>query len=100
MSTQRALPLSKYARSPLDPSIRSRIVRKLEAAFGAEELHRDSGLSLGSLSDHINESEHYVSQVINQELGSTFYDFVNLRRIEHAKTLLIASPDRTVLDVE
>lgn len=99
VSAQRALPQSKYAKSPLDPSIRSRIVRKLEAAFGAEELHRDSGLSLGSLSDHINESEHYVSQVINQELDSTFCDFLNLHRIEHAKRLLIASPDRNVLDV-
>jgi AraC-like DNA-binding protein len=90
---------AKYAKSPLDASLRARIARKLEAAFGANELYRDSTLSLGSLSRRLGENEHYVSQVLNQELGTTFYELVSSRRIEHAKRLLIADPDRNVLDI-
>ena len=90
---------AKYTKSPLDSAISARIVRKLEVAFAAELLYRNAGLSLGSLSRHINENEHYVSQVINQELNASFYEYVNSHRIEHAKKLLIESPDRNVLDV-
>lgn len=89
----------KYAKSPLDATVRARIVRKLEASFGADELYRDSTLSLGSLSHRLGENEHYVSQVLNQELGTTFYELVSSTRIEHAKRLLIEDPDRNVLDV-
>jgi AraC-like DNA-binding protein len=56
-------------------------------------------LSLGSLSRRIHENEHYVSQVINQELKTSFYEYVNAHRIEHAKQLLIESPDQNVLDI-
>ena len=90
---------AKYAKSPLDSAVRARIVRKLEVAVAEEMLYRDAGLSLSSLSRHINESEHYVSQVINQELNASFYEYVNVHRIEHAKRLLIESLDQNVLDV-
>lgn len=90
---------TKYARSPLDASVRTRIARKLEAAFGADELYRDATLSLGSLSRRLNESEHYVSQTLNQELGTTFYELVSSKRIELAKRLLVAEPDRNVLEI-
>ena len=96
---QQPAPESKYARSPLDQAIRTRIVNKLAVAFDADELYCDARLSLGSLSRRINESEHYVSQVINQELDTTFHELVNRHRIEHARKLLVASPDRNVLDI-
>ncbi len=90
---------AKYAKSQLDEPIRTRIVTKLTTAFQKDALYCDGGLSLGALSRHINENEHYVSQVLNQELRTTFYEFVNAHRIEHAKRLLIAVPDRNVLEV-
>lgn len=92
-------PEAKYAKSPLDSSVRARIVRKLDAAFGADELYRDCTLSLGSLSRRLGENEHYVSQVLNQELSTTFYELVSSTRIEHAKRLLAADPDQNVLDI-
>ena len=97
--TESASSESKYAKSQLDASVRTRIVRKLEVAFRTEEIYRDSRLSLGSLSRRINENEHYVSQVMNQELDTTFYELVNRHRIEHAKRLLVEASDQNVLDV-
>ena len=90
---------AKYAKSQLDAAVRSRIVQKLDKAFRDEQLYRDSALNLRVLSSHINENEHYVSQVLNQELGTTFYELINGRRIEHAKRLLAADAQRNVLDV-
>lgn len=89
----------KYARSQLDAAVRRRVLRKLDAALGPEAVYRDSTMSLKLLSEHLRESEHYVSQVINQDLDTSFYDLVNTRRIEHAQRLLLNEPQRTVLEI-
>jgi AraC-like DNA-binding protein len=90
---------TKYAKSPLDEGVRRRIVRKIERAFVHEHVYTDSSLSLSDLSQRLGESEHYVSQVLNQDLKSSFYDLVNKYRIERAKSLLRSDPDRTVLEI-
>jgi AraC-like DNA-binding protein len=90
---------SRYAKSSLDDCARERIKSKLEAALGGQELYRDSLLSLRSLSQAIHENVHYVSQVMNQDLGASFYELVNRHRIERAKQLLVEFPDRAVLEV-
>jgi AraC-like DNA-binding protein len=89
----------KYARSALDAPTRARVRRKLEEALKTQGVHRDSGLTLRSLCAQIRENPHYVSQVINQDLGSSFYDLVNLERVRDAMAMLVASPDRTVLQI-
>lgn len=90
---------SKYARSSLDAATSARIRRKLEAALATPEICRDSLLNLRSLSRSIGEKAHYVSQVINRDLNSNFYELVNRHRIAQAKQLLAEAPDRTVLEI-
>ncbi len=90
---------SKYAKSSLPPEVRQRIKRKLQTAFASELLYRNSLLNLGSLSGSIKEDAHYVSQVINQELNSSFYQLVSRYRIDEAKKLLVIAPERTVLEI-
>ena len=91
--------VAKYAKSQLDAPVRARIVQKVDKALRDEQLYRNSALNLRTLSSHIKENEHYVSQVLNQELGTTFYELVNSLRIEHAKRLLMSDVERNVLDV-
>jgi AraC-like DNA-binding protein len=88
-----------YAKSRLDPGVRRRIRRKLEAALTEQGVYKKSDLSLGTLAELLHERPHYVSQVISQEFSSSFYDLVNRHRIEHAKRLLRESPDCNVLSV-
>jgi len=88
----------RYARSKLGEGVRRRIRRKLEATLG-QQAYKRSDLSLRDLADLLNESPHYVSQVISQELASNFHDLVNGYRIEHAKKLLRESPDSNVLTI-
>jgi AraC-like DNA-binding protein len=89
----------KYARSALDAPTRARIGRKLDEALKSHRVHRDSGLTLRGLCAQMRENPHYVSQVINQDLASSFYDLVNLERVRDAMGALTASPDKAVLQI-
>jgi AraC-like DNA-binding protein len=88
-----------YAKSPLGTPIRQRIRRKLETLLVEQAVYKRSDLSLQALAEVLNESPHYVSQVISQELDTSFYELINLHRIEHAKRRLREAPEETVLSI-
>lgn len=90
---------SKYARSALDIPTQQRIERKLKIALHDEKIFTRSSLKLRDLCDYLGENAHYVSQVINQCLETTFYALVNQYRIESAKQLLTDKPELSILDV-
>jgi len=89
----------RYAKSRLGPGVRTRIRRKLEARLAEDAIYKRSDLSLRLLSETLKENPHYVSQVISQEMNTSFYELVNRHRIEHAKRLLRESPDESVLSI-
>jgi len=88
-----------YAKSQLGAPIRERIRRKLESTLAEGAIYKRSDLSLRVLSEALRENPHYVSQVISQELNTSFYELINRYRIEHAKRLLHESPEETVLSI-
>jgi AraC-like DNA-binding protein len=90
---------SKYARSALDLPARTRIRRKLDEAMNTGRLHRDSSVTLRTLCESLRENPHYVSQVINQDLGTNFYDLIKKHRVEDAMHALVAEPEKSVLDI-
>ncbi len=98
-SPEPAAALPKYARSALGEDHTHRIRRKLDQACHDQHLHHDSLLNLATLSRAIGEKPHYVSQVINQDLGTTFYDFINRQRIDDACSRLRQEPETTVLEI-
>lgn len=89
----------KYTNSPLDEGIRHRIKTKLLAAMENEKLYTQSSFSLKQLSEHLRESPHYLSQVINQDLQTNFYEWVNSYRINAAKQALLTYPDKTIIAI-
>ena len=88
---------ASYAKSPLGDAQRARIRRKLEA--GLSQLYKKSDLTLATLSESLNESPHYVSQVISQDLDSSFYELLSSYRIDEAKRLLREAPAENVLTI-
>jgi len=88
----------KYEKSALSPEASARIARKLRAAMELDHLHRDPNLSLWVLARHVGASPNYISQTLSEEIGESFFDFVNRHRIVEAKTLL-ATTDDTVLSI-
>lgn len=89
----------KYANSPLDDATRRRILRKLQEVMEIQKLYVQASLSLRQLSEQLRESPHYLSQVINQDLHTSFYEWVNRYRIEAAKQALLNQPDKTILNI-
>ena len=87
---------AKYEKSALTAEMAARIERKLRLAMTTDNLHRDANLSLWTLATHIGASPNYVSQTLNENIGESFFDFVNSYRIADAKAQLCQS-DSTVL---
>lgn len=88
----------QYQRSALSQDDRIRIATKLQQAINRDHVYLEAELSLPRLSTLTGVSNHYISQTLSQELNTTFFDFINKARIEHAKNLLIETDD-SVLDI-
>ena len=79
---------SKYQRSALSEERMRNINQKLLQLMHDEKPFLDSGISLKSLSEGLNESANHVSQVINEKHKINFFDFVNSYRIDEMKVLI------------
>lgn len=88
----------KYEKSALDAEQSERIARKLVHAMEHDFLYRDPNLTLGMLARHVGVSLNYVSQTLNQNLGQSFFEFVNGWRIKEAMPL-VAKGDTTILAI-
>ncbi|MBT7864323.1 MAG: AraC family transcriptional regulator [Gemmatimonadetes bacterium] len=75
-------PASKYERSGLQQERATEISRKLDELMQSEKPFLGEDLSLQWLADRMEVPANHLSQVINQESGANFYDFVNRYRIE------------------
>jgi len=74
---------------PIKPKIiDSALSDNLQKYMDAYHPHRDSELTLTSLAKQVSMSRNQLSEVINGNLGSNFYDFVNKYRIEDVKQLM------------
>ena len=91
----------KYAKSPLTPEDKERYVHKLNHLMTDEKLYLDPSINIEILSKKVSIPSRYISQVLNENLNQSFYDFINSHRIEESKKLLVdpAHQDKTVLEV-
>ncbi len=53
-----------------------------------EKIYRDDTLSLNTLAKKLHVSAHFLSQLINEQLGNSFYEMLNSYRIEEVKLRL------------
>lgn len=88
----------KYVNSALDSERMQQLAARIQRLMAQDKLHRDPSLSLRRLADRVGASPNYVSQTLNDHLGTSFFDFVNGYRVEEAANLL-RSTDRTVTDI-
>lgn len=88
---QHTFSLEKYQRSTLNPSTAKNLMQSLTQFFESEEADLHSELTLASVAKNLDTSPRILSQVINENKGINFSEFVNYYRIEKAKKLLMAS---------
>ncbi|HKG08809.1 MAG TPA: helix-turn-helix domain-containing protein [Pedobacter sp.] len=60
----------------------------LDGYMEARQPYKDPELSLSKLALDTAIPQHHLSQLINQEFGKNFFDFVNVYRIDKAKELM------------
>lgn len=88
----------KYERSLLPEERLERIASKIAHAFTEDALHLNPGLSLSKLSKHLSIPEQHLSQTFTRRLNTSFYDYVNLYRIQTAKARL-SETDELIVDI-
>jgi AraC-like DNA-binding protein len=89
---------AKYRKSALEPEHAARIAARIEAAMARDALYLDANLSLPKLAKAIAVPANLVSQVLNQTLDTTFFDYVNRCRIEASLPHILAG-ETTVLNI-
>ena len=74
------------------------LLKELEELMATERPYLDSKLTLAQLADLLGISSNYLSQVINQQTGRNFFDYINSHRVNAAKEIL-ADPARARVGV-
>jgi AraC-like DNA-binding protein len=91
----------KYQQSPLTKKEKEMYLKKLQNYMQKERPYLNPGLSINRLSRQLVIPSRYLSQVINESLGVSFYDYINSYRVEEAKNLFMDSSnnDRSILEL-
>ncbi|WP_320052000.1 helix-turn-helix domain-containing protein [uncultured Acetobacteroides sp.] len=82
------LPFSKYQKSSLSDDKKEQILGKIKEEMEGNLYFTNNLASLSGLAKQINESNHHVSQVINEQLNKSFFELLATYRIEHATMLM------------
>ncbi len=78
----------KYANSGLTSDSVKEIHKRLTQLMIVEKQFIEPELSLSALATRLNIHSNYLSQVINEKEEKSFYDYVNLLRVEEFKRLV------------
>jgi AraC-like DNA-binding protein len=86
----------RYERSGLGDDEATRLKQSLFALMEAEHPWKDSELTLADLANRLGTTPHKLSEVLNAEVGQTFYDFVNAYRVREVQRRIRAGEARTL----
>jgi AraC-like DNA-binding protein len=80
--------ISKYSKSSLTESGKMKILDNIILELETKRYFSDNLASLSDLAKKIGESQHHVSQVINEKLNISFFELLASYRVEEAKRIL------------
>lgn len=75
----------KYQSSTITPTAGSHLYLHIQSYLHETRIYTNSQLRLGSLADQLSMTPHQLSQIINEQSGMNFSDFINGYRIEEAQ---------------
>ena len=78
----------KYAKSGLTSDQLLKYKRQLDQIMRSQQAYLSPDLTLPKLASIVGCSVNHLSQVINSGFGTSFFDYLNRYRIEHARELL------------
>ncbi|HYG40617.1 MAG TPA: helix-turn-helix domain-containing protein [Cytophagales bacterium] len=80
---------STTQRSGMDLGKRLKMAEELERLMIQEKLFLNSELTIQDLTEKLDTSRQYISEILNGQLGKNFYDFINDYRIEEFKRKVV-----------
>nr|WP_298999017.1 helix-turn-helix domain-containing protein [uncultured Allomuricauda sp.] len=78
----------KYADKKIEVKEAEQITQHLNALMRSETLHKNPNMKLKHLAEKLEISPHYLSQLLNDNLGKSFSEYINSWRVETAKELI------------
>lgn len=87
----KAKPGKKYEKSSLTADIQDNTLGKLNQIMASQKPYLDASFSLPTLAKMLAVSPHHLSQILNEKLGQSFFDFTATYRITEAQQLLRTS---------
>ncbi len=79
----------KYETSPLTQKESTTIQQNLVDKINEEQLYLNPKLKINDIARAIHTPSHHISQVLNRNMHTNFYDFINEYRIIEAKKMLL-----------
>jgi AraC-like DNA-binding protein len=76
---------AKYSKSGLNSEGSTMIAAQLRDLMAGEKPYLNPGLTIAELSDMMDVPKHQLSQAINAELGSNFFELINQYRLNEFK---------------
>lgn len=86
----------KYQNSSLTPAASQSLLVKLLEYMDKDKPFLDNELRLTTLADELKVSVHHLSQVVNEQVGKSFSDFINDYRVEAAKKMLLNPKNKDI----
>lgn len=85
---------TRYERSGLSDDEARALEQSLRTLMDKEAPWRDSDLTLPQLAERLDTTPHKLSEVLNSQVGQTFYDFVNGYRVREVQRRIKAGEAR------
>ena len=86
----------KYASKKIEDEEAVLIIEKLEKVMLQKELYKNPNIKLSSIAKELHISTHRLSQLLNDNLGKSFAQYISESRIEEAKKLIAKKSDYTL----
>lgn len=86
----------KYATKKIDRAEAEKLTKELFTLMQTKELFKNPDVKLKDLADELNISKHHLSQLLNDNLGKSFAQYINTFRTEEAKRLLLENNQFTL----
>jgi len=80
----------KYEKSSLSEEMMEQVIKRLPVMMEAEKPFLESSFSLPTLAKKTGVSTHHLSQILNDRLKKSFFEFTATYRIEEAKKIILA----------
>ncbi|AQG79130.1 helix-turn-helix domain-containing protein [Spirosoma montaniterrae] len=87
-STPTVEPKRKYEKSALSEELEEAVLIRLARLLDTEKPYLQADLSLPKLAERLQTSPHHLSQLLNDRLGQSFFDWLAAHRIAEAQQLL------------